>query len=373
MCEPKDHGGKRCDSCVHLARGTHLVAKTAEIHAGVHRQQVKKIITQVRREEARLAGVRPVVETAAPQAVQEFINQEKESIMSDSKISDATRESMAQRWDQVAEAPRVPLALLRAWQRVTAWARSGLLRTLGAGLLVSTLAACSAGGGSPAEPLVTSTVPGTTQSAPAQPGGEATEAPAVVDNETSFAVDAASISVPQDVVDNYGPDLAGRLGSDALATASLANEIAELHHARTGSEVEYWTVYRESMTPELWNTVSADVTAYEAGDAAAGDRLAGLAPYAERDGSLATVDGVSYAAGEQGISIDITGTPTVSLSDAGRVAVDLPQTARAYAADGSVLVFSMNKVLYFTPSASGWLLDSYAPRNVSDVIVERGE
>lgn len=373
MCEEKARGGKRCDSCVHLARGTHLVAKTAEIHSGMDRQAVKRVITQVRREEARLAGVRPVVETAPEEAVQSFIDQEKEKIMEDSKISDATRESMAQRWDQVGESPRVPLALLRAWQRVTAWARSGLLRTLGAGLLVSTLAACSAGGGSPAEPLITPTVPGSTQSAPAQPGGEATEPPAVVGNETSFAIDAASIEIPQEVVTAYGPDLAGRLGSDALATASLANEAQDLHHAREGDELGYWSVYRESMTPELWNTISADVSAHAAGDAAAGDRLDGLAPHAGRDGSLATVDGVPYSAGAEGVSIEITGTPTVSLSDAGRVAVDLPQTARAYATDGSVLVFSMNKVLYFTPGESGWLLDSYAPRNVSDVTVERGE
>lgn len=260
---------------------------------------------------------------------------------------------------------------LSVWQQVAAFLRK--VRVVGvAGAVAFTLAACGSGGdGSLSPEEVVTPTPGVSQSQTTEPGE--TTAPVEeqpVDNDTSFAIDAASVTVPQDVIDAYGAEAAANLVPDTLAVASLANELQELHHARDGEESGYWSVYREQVTPELNARIQESVAAYAAGDAEAGERLTGLQPYAERDGSLGTFNGEVFRVGEQGINVEITNAPTVTLSDHGRVSVDLPQTITAVSDTGKTLTFTKNQVLFMVPGESGrWLLDSYAPENITPVEV----
>ena len=150
MCNSKTNGGTRCAAEYHPRAGSHLVASEVVRNSSLDHEQGLRLITRVKRLEAALLGVTPVRHTASHEAVKNFIEQEKEQTMKNESLNEGHRYRIASRWEYVAQG-RIPTALLAAWKRVLSWARSGAFRTVGAGVLVATLAACSSGGAQ--EPL----------------------------------------------------------------------------------------------------------------------------------------------------------------------------------------------------------------------------
>lgn len=235
-------------------------------------------------------------------------------------------------------------------------------------VLALALTACSQGADTPGGQHVPSeTDPGV--SVTTEPSAEPT---AVENTDSSFTVDPAAVTIPESVTAAYEDTTT--LVADALAAASLVNETKELQYARTGDEMGYWSVYRESMTPEAYTRLEENVAGYVAGDKDAEDRLMGLAPFTYRDGGLGEVDGVTYAVGEQGVRVNIVDTPTVEMIDdpayGRRVAVKVPEEVRAFTDDGNVIVFTLVKSFYMVPGGDGWLVDGYNPVAVSDLSVE---
>lgn len=375
MCESKKHGGRRCRNAATRNRNERRgITKALVVGEGLSEEQAHAFYYAVKSWSQRTYGSTQI---ATAEAVNSLKTRLKEALTMNPNLNTRDKNTIFRRAEaSLGEHPTVDRVTL--WSRlVEALKRARLIGVVGAVLV--TQAACGGGGGAQ-EPVTVPTAPEQTQSQSAEPvESEApveteTPAPEVVENTTSFTVDPASVEIPQDVLEAYGPEATANLASDALSVASLANEAKELHAARSGEELNSWGVYKEFMSPEAYQRLQDNVAASVAGDADATERLDSLQPMVQRDGTIAEIDGVTYSAGDRGIAVDIIDTPTVRLDQdptAGlRVAVDLPQQATAYTQDGKTLAFTMTKTLVFTPGADGhWLLDGYAAGNVSPIVV----
>ena len=233
------------------------------------------------------------------------------------------------------------------------------LTVLVAGMLAASvvLSGCTSSqppSGSPA-PVETSTPSVAPTTAP-------TTAP--TDSDNPWGVPVSKVIIPADVTAAYGADGIKNLVTDALTTASIAyNEIADLHEARTGDEKLYYEPMRDRMTPEMYDTLvklalSTDSTDRNNADA--------LVPTADRDGTLITLNGVTYKADpDKPFSWVMVDLPRVSLeigktTKNQRVDVDMTLALTSPALDGGILTITRILRLNLALSADGhWLVSGW--------------
>ena len=207
----------------------------------------------------------------------------------------------------------------------------------------------------------------------ASPGPVPTTAPSVTPTPTQtvtpctdneWGVDVCKVIIPADVAAAYGTDGTKNLVTDALTSASIAyNEMADLHEARTGDEALYYEPMRDRMTPEMYDSLVKDALST---DSTARNNSDALVPTAERDGSLITLNGVTYKADPANpfswVMVDL---PRISLETGAtakdqRVIVDMTLALTAPCLDGSILTLTRVLRLNLTYSADGhWLVSGW--------------